>query len=43
MSAENPSGKRKNEVSGGLRDATAEEKWSFIIDLLFSPRSVNKA
>ncbi len=43
MSAENSLGKRKNEMSDEWKNVTAGKKWSFIIDLLFSPRSVNRA
>lgn len=43
MNAENLSKKRRNEVNDELKDATAEKKWSFIIDLLFFPRDVNRA
>jgi hypothetical protein len=43
VGAGGPLGKQKNEVGGGWRGATAAEKWSFIIDLLFSPRGVNRA
>lgn len=38
-----PLGEQKNAVGSGWMGVTAGEKCSFIIDLLFSPRGVNRA